>query len=193
MINYGVRNSLRSTAERRERLRVQAGADSAIDWAGVLIMQALHDCYGFGRGRFAKMDCRFEKLESGDVWKYLKHIQDNGFDWEKAKKIGITIQKLITGNTQNNALKQHTRDMIVGVIVVSVYELYDTYGFRKKRISDLLDKLCDYTYLLKHRQVQIWEFMKCMSTTCDIDFPVLDAYEKKNGAVDIGPAKAIYL
>ena len=43
----------------RERMEIrrEAGAESGTDWATTLLFNCLHDKYGFGRNRFAAMNC----------------------------------------------------------------------------------------------------------------------------------------
>lgn len=44
--------------------RYEVGAESGADWGLTLIYQALHDKYGFGRNRFAKLNAAWEHLDS---------------------------------------------------------------------------------------------------------------------------------
>lgn len=58
---FDVSSGLRKEEERQRLLRIQAGQASGIDWAACLVLQALHDKYGFGRRRFVQMNEKFEE------------------------------------------------------------------------------------------------------------------------------------
>ncbi|WP_301860961.1 hypothetical protein, partial [uncultured Megasphaera sp.] len=169
-----------SKQHRQQReLRVQAGMESGIDWMATLILQVLHDKYGFGRNRFAAMNEQWDKFnqeKEGIIFEWRDELEQNGFSRPKAERIVEKLEKKITDRSKDWAVKKKTRDMLMGALIVTIHTLYTDYGFRKKRIADVLGYISDCAYVIYKNDVTIWEFMECMHQECAIEYPVLEEY-----------------
>lgn len=176
--------------QRRQRraLEIEAGAESGTDWATTLLFNCLHDKYGFGRRRFAamlKLWSDLDKYDNADILAWRDELEQYGFDRMENERMAARMQKMITGNSKDRALIAHTRDMLAGCAIVVFHTMLTTFGWKKKRISDLFQYYKDKVFVLTHNEVPIWEFMKCLNVECNIDYPALEVYEKQNGPVDI--------
>lgn len=172
----------------RTELRREAGAESGTDWATTLLFSCLHDKYGFGRNRFAAMNdmwAHLDEFQEGFICDWRDELCEHGFDRFLNERIAERMQKMITGRTRDLKLMAKTRDMIAGVAIVIFWTLYAKYKWRDKRLKDLQDYYKDKVYVLTHKEVPIWEFMKCLNVECNIDYPALTAYETQFGPVDI--------
>lgn len=172
----------------RTELRREAGAESGTDWATTLLFSCLHDKYGFGRNRFAAMNdmwAHLDEFQEGFICDWRDELCEHGFDRFLNERIAERMQKMITGRTRDLKLMAKTRDMIAGVAIVIFWTLYTKYKWRDKRLKDLQDYYKDKVYVLTHKEVPIWEFMKCLNVECNIDYPALTAYETQFGPVDI--------
>lgn len=185
-------NTLNSAFSKRRRqrraLEIEAGAESGTDWATTLLFNCLHDKYGFGRRRFAamlKLWNDLDKYDNADILQWRDELEQYGFDRMENERMAARMQKMITGNSKDRALIAHTRDMLAGCAIVVFHTMLTTFGWKKKRISDLFQYYKDKAYVLTHGEVPIWEFMKCLNVECNIDYPALEVYEKQNGPVDI--------
>ncbi|WP_444321545.1 hypothetical protein [Megasphaera sp.] len=185
-------NTLNSAFSKRRRqrraLEIEAGAESGTDWATTLLFNCLHDKYGFGRRRFAAMLNLWndlDKYDNADILQWRDELEQYGFDRMENERMAARMQKMITGNSKDRALIAHTRDMLAGCAIVVFHTMLTTFGWKKKRISDLFQYYKDKVFVLTHNEVPIWEFMKCLHVECGIDYPALTAYEKQNGPVDI--------
>lgn len=185
---FSVSNGLRREEQRQRLLQIQAGQASGIDWAACLVLQALHDKYGFGRKRFVTMNdmwAHLDEFQEGFICDWRDELCEHGFDRFLNERIAERMQKMITGRTRDLKLMAKTRDMIAGVAIVIFWTLYTKYKWRDKRLKDLQDYYKDKVYVLTHKEVPIWEFMKCLNVECNIDYPALTAYETQFGPVDI--------
>lgn len=176
--------------QRRQRraLEIEAGAESGTDWATTLLFNCLHDKYGFGRRRFAamlKLWSDLDKYDNADILAWRDELEQYGFDRMENERMAARMQKMITGNSKDRALIAHTRNMLAGCAIVVFHTMLTTFGWKKKRISDLFQYYKDKVFVLTHNEVPIWEFMKCLNVECNIDYPALEVYEKQNGPVDI--------
>jgi hypothetical protein len=181
---HDISKAIEKQARQHHKLLVSTGAECAIDWMGTLILQALHDMHGFGRRRFAKMNDEWDKLdknEEGFIFKWQETLENNGLNRIGMYDIADKLERAMTNKSKDMELRIKVRDMLCGILIVVLYELYRDYGFRKKRIHDIQKKIADYAWLISKKEVSIFEFMKCMNTECGIEFPVLDEYEKVNG------------
>lgn len=83
--------------------RYEVGAESGADWGLTLIYQALHDKYGFGRNRFAKLNAAWEHLDSkehGFSIRWRDELCDHfGFDRFLNERDAQRLERLITGKT----------------------------------------------------------------------------------------------
>jgi hypothetical protein len=183
-----VTSALDKQQEKRQQIRREAGAESGTDWATTLLFNCLHDKYGFGRNRFAKMNdmwSHLDEFQEGFIYDWRDELEKYGFNRFDNEKIAEKMQRIITGPTKDRVLMAHTRDMVAGVAIVIFWTMYSVYGWRKKRITDLFGYYKDKVYVLTHGEVPIWEFMKCLNVECGVEYPALDEYERINGPVDI--------
>lgn len=181
-------NVFRKQRRQRRALEIEAGAESGTDWATTLLFNCLHDKYGFGRRRFAamlKLWSDLDKYDNADILAWRDELEQYGFDRMENERMAARMQKMITGNSKDRALIAHTRDMLAGCAIVVFHTMLTTFGWKKKRISDLFQYYKDKVFVLAHNEVPIWEFMKCLHVECGIDYPALTAYEKQFGPVDI--------
>lgn len=185
-------NTLNSAFSKRRRqrraLEIEAGAESGTDWATTLLFNCLHDKYGFGRRRFAAMLNLWndlDKYDNVDILQWRDELEQYGFDRMENERMAARMQKMITGNSKDRALIAHTRDMLAGCAIVVFHTMLTTFGWKKKRISDLFQYYKDKVFVLTHNEVPIWEFMKCLNLECGIEYPALDIYESLNGPIDI--------
>lgn len=174
----------------KKKLERDAGGMSGSDWVLTLILNCLHDKYGFGRKRFAAMNEAWNhnlEKEKRDkfitIW--LQDLENYGFDKRLHERAADKMSRMILGHHRDRGVKQHTMDMLLGTAVVVFHTLLTDYGFRKKRIVDLQNYYKDKAYVLIHGQVKIWEFMKCLNVECAIAYPALEEYERRFGPVDI--------
>lgn len=181
---YDISSALRRKEQQQWVLQIQAGQASGVDWAACLILQALHDKYGFGKRRFEVMNDRFEEKVGqfqGKYYDWLKELECNGFSTVAMDKFAEKLAKVITKNTKDRILRAKTMDMLKGTLITIFYTLRKEYGFGKKRIHDLQAYIADYAWLIYKREVSIFEFMECLTQECNIEFPVLEEYVKVNG------------
>lgn len=181
-------NVFRKQRRQRRALEIEAGAESGTDWATTLLFNCLHDKYGFGRRRFAAMLNLWndlDKYDNVDILQWRDELEQYGFDRMENERMAARMQKMITGNSKDRALIAHTRDMLAGCAIVVFHTMLTTFGWKKKRISDLFQYYKDKVFVLTHNEVPIWEFMKCLNLECGIEYPALDIYESLNGPIDI--------
>lgn len=184
-------------AAKREERREKRLTDSkviGIDWAVALTFQALHDLFGWGEGRFSKINSFWENLpddEPGYIWRQLEELEKEKFDKTALWAFSDTIERIITNHTKDAVLRAKTRDMIGGIVIFSTFFAFQEYGFRAKRIQRLQDKLKDYAWLLKKKDVTIWEFMQCLEDECNVQFPALERHRELYGPVFAGTRKQL--
>ena len=169
--------------------RRHIAVNAAIASTQVLIYQALHDRYGFGRGRFAKIDTAVDE--------YSKHINHDGDRYstyrDKMDAAGLDLRLKqdfirwlkkslgISGKAEHagaEAGMEYTYTLML-------YALYDVFGFRRERLRWLQRKLKFYARLILDGEVMIPEFMKCMTLECGQKFENLESWEKKYGELRI--------
>ena len=186
-------NTLNSAFSKRRRqrraLEIEAGAESGADWGLTLIYQALHDKYGFGRNRFAKLNEAWEHLDSkehGFSIRWRDELCDHfGFDRFLNERDAQRLERLITGRTKDWRLRKYVTDHVAASVIVTLHSLRHDFKWGAKRLQDLQQYIHDNIDAVLKSQVPIWEFMKCLHVECGIDYPALTAYEKQNGTVDI--------
>lgn len=193
-----MRYGLSGTFGKMKWLKARDIIDESIDWAGALVFQALHDMnfkFRFGEKRLEKIGDDIDdvnKEDSGFLMRWKAEIEKNGYDHMFTLKLAETLEKKLTNNTRNLELKRNVQDMIIGSIIVIIYKAAKRYKFKKCNITEIMEKLKLYEYLIRKGELKIYDFMKCLQRECNVEFPVLDEYETKHGRVDIGPKHAIY-
>lgn len=169
--------------------RYAVGAESGADWGLPLIYQALHDKYGFGRNRFAKLNEAWEHLDSkehGFSIRWRDELCDHfGFDRFLNERDAQRLERLITGRTKDWRLRKYVTDHVAASVIVTLHSLRHDFKWGAKRLQDLQQYIHDNIDAVLKSQVPIWEFMKCLHLECGIDYPALTAYEKQFGPVDI--------
>lgn len=169
--------------------RYAVGAESGADWGLTLIYQALHDKYGFGRNRFAKLNAAWETLDSkehGFSIRWRDELCDHfGFDRFLNERDARRLERLITGRTKDWRLRKYVTDHVAASVIVTLHSLRHDFKWGAKRLQDLQLYIHDNIDAVLKSQVPIWEFMKCLHVECGIDYPALTAYEKQFGPVDI--------
>lgn len=169
--------------------RYAVGAESGADWGLTLIYQALHDKYGFGRNRFAKLNAAWETLDSkehGFSIRWRDELCDHfGFDRFLNERDAQRLERLITGRTKDWRLRKYVTDHVAASVIVTLHSLRHDFKWGAKRLQDLQQYIHDNIDAVLKSQVPIWEFMKCLHVECGIDYPALTAYEKQFGPVDI--------
>ena len=169
--------------------RYAVGAESGADWGLTLIYQALHDKYGFGRNRFAKLNEAWEHLDSkehGFSIRWRDELCDHfGFDRFLNERDAQRLERLITGRTKDWRLRKYVTDHVAASVIVTLHSLRHDFKWGAKRLQDLQRYIHDNIDAVLKSQVPIWEFMKCLHVECGIDYPALTAYEKQFGPVDI--------
>ncbi|SFH82706.1 hypothetical protein SAMN02910401_00475 [Megasphaera elsdenii] len=169
--------------------RYAVGAESGADWGLTLIYQALHDKYGFGRNRFAKLNEAWEHLDSkehGFSIRWRDELCDHfGFDRFLNERDAQRLERLITGRTKDWRLRKYVTDHVAASVIVTLHSLRHDFKWGAKRLQDLQQYIHDNIDAVLKSQVPIWEFMKCLHVECGIDYPALTAYEKQFGPVDI--------
>ncbi|WP_301859562.1 hypothetical protein [uncultured Megasphaera sp.] len=169
--------------------RRHTAANAAIVSTEVLIYQALHDKYGFGRGRFA----RIENLVDG----YSQHINHNGDRYigyrDKLDDAGLDLQlkrdfirwiKKALG-ISGKAERTGAEAGMEYTYTLMLYALWDVFGFRQGRLRWLQEKLKFYAGIILEGEVRIPEFMKCMALECGQKFQYLESWEKQYGELKI--------
>ena len=173
----------------KARRRYEVGAESGADWGLTLIYQALHDKYGFGRNRFAKLNEAWEHLDSkehGFSIRWRDELCDHfGFDRFLNERDAQRLERLITGRTKDWRLRKYVADHVAASVIVTLHSLRHDFKWGAKRLQDLQQYIHDNIDAVLKSQVPIWEFMKCLHVECGIDYPALTAYEKQFGPVDI--------
>jgi hypothetical protein len=173
----------------KARRRYEAGAESGADWGLTLIYQALHDKYGFGRNRFAKLNAAWEHLDSkehGFSIRWRDELCDDfGFDRLLNERDAQRLERLITGKTKDWRLRKYVTDHTAASVIVTLHSLRHDFKWGAKRLQDLQQYIHDNIDAVLKSKVPIWEFMKCLHVECGIDYPALTAYEKQFGPVDI--------
>ncbi len=186
---FSVSNGLRREEQRQRLLQIQAGQASGIDWGLTLIYQALHDKYGFGRNRFAKLNAAWEHLDSkehGFSIRWRDELCDDfGFDRFLNERDAQRLERLITGKTKDWRLRKYVTDHVAASVIVTLHSLRHDFKWGAKRLQDLQQYIHDNIDAVLKSQVPIWEFMKCLHVECGIDYPALTAYETQFGPVDI--------
>lgn len=169
--------------------RYAVGAESGADWGLTLIYQALHDKYGFGRNRFAKLNAAWEHLDSkehGFSIRWRDELCDDfGFDRFLNEHDAQRLERLITGKTKDWRLRKYVMDHVAASVIVTLHSLRHDFKWGAKRLQDLQQYIHDNIDAVLKSKVPIWEFMKCLHVECGIDYPALTAYETQFGPVDI--------
>lgn len=154
-----------------------------------LIYQALHDKYGFGRNRFAKLNAAWETLDSkehGFSIRWRDELCDDfGFDRFLNEHDAQRLERLITGKTKDWRLRKYVTDHVAASVIVTLHSLRRDFKWGAKRLQDLQRYIHDNIDAVLKSKVPIWEFMKCLHVECGIDYPALTAYETQFGPVDI--------
>ena len=175
----GIDQAFRKKEKLLYEMKMTAGCESGLDVSQVLMFQALHDMYGFGRNRFERMAKKWidvEKNGNDYVLHWFEKLKQEGFSSTRMDKYCETLERLITGNEKDIRIKERVRNMLAGGIVVMMITLYEDYGFRRRRIEAIQRKLNDYAYLIKKGDVSIWQFMECLHRECGITIPTLEEY-----------------
>lgn len=160
--------------------------DAGIDWAAALMLQALHDMYGFGRGRFARMNRQWDAMlkENEGRCGYAKQWRDEmeekyGFSRRKLEMFAQKMERAINGSrTCDKKKRAKTADMLAGTLLVMFYVLAKHYGFGRKRLQALQNKVMDLMRFVTSGDVPIYEFMECLHRECDVQFGCMDEYLK---------------
>lgn len=172
----------------KTQLRYSAAADSGADWGLTLIYNALHDKYGFGRERLEKLVSKWNDVDQqpkGFIQRWRDELAAYGFDARMNERDAQELERMITGRTRDRRMRMYTTDHVAASIIVTMYTLRKEFGFGKKRITDLQRYTHDKFGAVLKSGVPIWEFMKCLSVECAVDYPALRLYEEKFGPVDI--------
>ena len=182
-------NVFRKQRRQRRALEIEAGAESGADWGLTLIYQALHDKYGFGRNRFAKLNAAWETLDSkehGFSIRWRDELCDHfGFDRFLNERDAQRLERIITGKTKDWRLRKYVTDHVAASVIVTLHSLRHDFEWGAKRLQDLQQHIHDNIDAVLKSKVPIWEFMKCLHVECGIDYPALTVYEKQFGPVDI--------
>lgn len=189
-----VSNMYAAKREERWEIALTDCKIAGIDWAAALIFQALHDLFQWGEGRFEKINDFWEQLpqkDAGYIWRQLDAIEKHGFDKIAMWKDCDTLERLITNRTKDKVLRARTRDMIAGVFIFTTYFAYKEYGFREKRIRRIQDKIKDYAWLLKKKELNIFEFMQCLDDECNAHFLALVKHKERYGPAFVGTKKQL--
>ena len=181
-------NVFRKQRRQRRALEIEAAADSGADWGLTLIYNALHDKYGFGRERLEKLVSKWNDVDQqpkGFIQRWRDELAAYGFDARMNERDAQELERMITGRTRDRRMRMYTTDHVAASIIVTMYTLRKEFGFGKKRITDLQRYTHDKFGAVLKSGVPIWEFMKCLSVECAVDYPALKLYEEKFGPVDI--------
>ncbi len=185
---YNVSSAFRRKEQRERLLCIQAGQASGIDWAACLVLQALHDKYGFGKRRFEKMNDLFEEKVGqfqGCYREWRDELEQKGFKTSLMYRFVDKMTAAIIGNKKDPALKVQVSNMLQGALIVVFYTLRKDYGFGPKRIHDLQQYIGEYAWLIHKKEVSIFEFMECLTRECNVEFPVLEEYAQVHGRPNI--------
>lgn len=149
--------------------------DNASEWSAALILCGLHDLFQFGRRRFAKMAHSWTErinapgLEQGFALRWRNELENQcGLNRKQLELFAAKLEKRITNRTTDFRTKAKVRDMLAGMVITILYELYQNYGFRTRRIQRLQQKLMDMAYVISKGEVSIYEFMECLKSECDL-------------------------
>ena len=63
--------------------------------------------------------------------------------------------------------------------------LRDLYRFGKDRVRRIQDKVLEYAWLIRRRELHVLEFMKCLQVECRLQYESLDTYEAQHGELQI--------
>lgn len=184
-----ISRALAKRDRQRMEVRREAGAESGTDWATTLLFNCLHDKYGFGRNRFAKLNAAWEHLDSkehGFSIRWRDELCDDfGFDRLLNEHDAQRLERLITGKTKDWRLRKYVTDHVAASVIVTLHSLRHDFKWGAKRLQDLQQYIHDNIDAVLKSKVPIWEFMKCLHVECGIDYPALTAYETQFGPVDI--------
>ena len=169
--------------------RRHIAVNAAVASTQVLIYQALHDRYGFGRGRFAKIDAAVDEYSrhinhDGDRYSAYRNAMDDAGVDHRLKQDYIHWLKKSLGISGKDENKGAEAGMDY-TYTLMLYALYDKFGFRRERLRWLQKKLKFYARLILDGEVMIPEFMKCMTLECGQKFENLESWEKKYGELKI--------
>ena len=169
--------------------RRQLGVNAGIACTQVLIYQALHDLWGFGRKRFAIINDLVDQYSKdidhcGARFSFYRNALDDVKLSERLKRDYISWMKKgieVSGKAENvgsEAGMEYT-------YVLMIYAICKQFGFKQKKIQRLQEKLKFYARLILDGEVMIVEFMKCMELECGQKFKNLKDWEAMNGELKI--------
>lgn len=194
---YDVSRSLRKSSVSGYTMRCVASLEAAAEISNVLLLQALHDRFLWGRYRFLELDKKMTEQRKDCTAalnkKWLEDLEANGYDSKKMERYAEAIERVMTNKSKDKAQVKLIRSLLAEVIMANTHILYTDYKFKKERIKALQNKLFDYSFLIKRQEVQIWDFFECMRQECGVRSTMYEKYRKEHGPADIGPKHAIYL
>jgi hypothetical protein len=169
--------------------RRHAISNACIAATFTLIYQALHDMYGFSRGRFHVMniasDEYSDKICVGEVTynKIRDSIIDTGVNEQFILDFSHCLEKAlgISGKIEREAADK----AIEYTYILMFYALHDKFKFGKNRMQSVQQKIKWYGWCILDHYSTIIEYMKCMNIECGQKYEVLDEWESKFGNLNI--------
>lgn len=161
----------------------------------VLMLQALHDRYGFGRNRFHTIYDEFVKLIDAaqnsntlHLHKILDSLVSIGVDVQMYHDFIRRLDRMVSndetywvvlGRRPIRGKKERT-DMedsarIVYILMLEILRKF--FGFREKRLKFVQDKIKFYEQCISEKDVKLVEFMDCLARECDQGYGALDEYK----------------
>lgn len=169
--------------------RLRVASNAGVGSTYVLIYQALHDLYGFGRKRFAAINDVLDiygmhiNHSERTYREYRERIEAAGMDYQMQQDFIRWLKKglQVSGKAENYGAEiamEYTYTLMLHV-------LYEMYGFKRQRLRRLQKKLKSYAQSLRDGDVIIVEFMKCLECECGQKFIELKRWEEQYGEVKI--------
>ena len=164
-------------------------ANLSIASVQVLVYQALHDTYGFGRRRFARIEQTVNEYSERICTRqvlydaYVHTLEAEGLDRRLRDDCIRWLRQAV--NAQNHTDRRGAAVGMEYTYVLILFALYEVFGFRRTRIRRIQEKVKTYARILREGDVRIQEFMKCMQCECGQEFVLLNEYEAEHGELRI--------
>jgi hypothetical protein len=172
----------------KSKERIEMAENAGIGMTSGLIYMAAHDMFGFSKKRFLKMEAdadRYSKIAAAGkkLEEFSDELQEAGMKYQSWVDFNRRMAKAIDAHGKIEIGPSKTATSYTYIFLL--FSLHDTFGFGKKRLRAIQDKVMSYIWLIINNEVMALEFLKCLKVECKMNYPVVDRYEKMCGEIKI--------
>ena len=184
----GIDQTFRKRERGRAMIRSLAVEDCSTDWAATLAMFALHDEYEFGNGRFEKLAEKtgtLGKENPGFIRQWKQELADMGVDVNRLERNAIELAKTLCYERRDKHHTEKAANLMMGTYIVILHYTHELFKYGKDRLNKVIRRINDDTYIIKHREINILEFMECLYRESKVENEILQAYKTERGIKEI--------